>query len=141
MNSLFLRFIAVAFFMYGLASLSAAEPKSRPLTDRETTILQEPIAIGKTVYNAVCRYYTALRPRDYPVGPALLTESPTVELLHALGYITESELRLAQQYRIAIPPVVVKATDRLVILDTKSGELSFDTRGNITLNHSSRGRR
>lgn len=116
-----------------VAALFAAEPTRRTITATEMAALKEPINVGKGVYIAVCRYYSNRESRAYPAGPALFTDSPTIELLHAVGYIADADMQLIQRYRIGIPTVIVKPTDPVVIMQTKSGELTFDTRGQITL--------
>lgn len=114
-------------------SLSAAEPTKRAISNTEVTALKEPIAVGKRIYFAVRRYYDKQPSRVYPTGLALFTDSPTIELLHAVGYISDSDFGLARQYRVAIPPVIVKPTDAVVLMQTRLGELSLDASGHISL--------
>jgi hypothetical protein len=98
-----LRFAIALAFISCVVSSSCAEPVRRALTAAETAALQEPIELGKRVYNALYRYLDPPQPRVPNTGPDVLTGWPTVDLLHAVGYIADSDMRLVRQYRVTIP--------------------------------------
>jgi hypothetical protein len=64
----------------------------------------------------------------------LFTTCPTINILHAVGYLNDSDTKLAEQYHVVISPTYFgKPKEPLVTLQTKYGELNFDLRGKITL--------
>lgn len=58
---------------------------------------------------------------------------PTVDVLHAIRYIPDSDMRLIQQYHVVVAAAIAKPTDLVLTLQTKSGELGFDASGQMTL--------
>jgi hypothetical protein len=84
----------------------------------------------------LCRYLDHPPTRLALTGPDVVTGYPTVNVLHAVGYITDSDMRLVQRYHVSIAAAVFKPEDPTVMMQTKLGEVRFDARGQITLlNH------
>jgi hypothetical protein len=138
MRVFLLRLALAIASMFCVVWASSAEPARRELTAAETAALQEPIDLGKRVYAALCRYWSSSKPVEGAARyPDLVTASPTVDLLHALGYIADSDMKLTGQYKVVIPPVVgEKPMAPVVAMQTKYGEISFDIRGEIRLQSS-----
>ncbi len=118
------------------AALFAGEPTTRrPLTAKESAALQEPTTLGHRILNALSRYSKASEPPKIPAGLDLLTRVPTIEVLHAGGYISDSDMPLTHRYLATLQPIPPDAprTQPLLTMQTDRGELIFDTRGNVTL--------
>jgi hypothetical protein len=60
---------------------------------------------------------------------------PTLEVLHAGGYISDSDMSLARRYQAArqLIPANSPPTQPLLTMQTDQGELIFDTRANVAL--------
>ena len=116
-----------------VVSLSSAEPSRRALTAAETVALREPIELGDIVHHALYRYFDPPQPFLPLTGVDVVTRCPTVDVLHVMGYITDSDMRLVEQYRVSIATVISKPTDSVMTMQTKFGEISFDARGQIAL--------
>jgi hypothetical protein len=64
----------------------------------------------------------------------LLSRTPTIDVLHAAGYITDSDFTLAAGYRATPQPVPAnQGLATRLTMQTHRGELLFDTRGDIKL--------
>jgi hypothetical protein len=114
----------------------AEQPTIRhPLTAKEATALQEPAALGHRMLSALSRYSQASESLKVPPEFDVLTRLPTIEVLHAVGFISDSDMRLTRRYQPALLPIPPNAapTQPLLTLETDRGELIFDTRGNVTL--------
>ena len=113
----------------------ADQSTSRPLTAKETAALQEPIALGGRILAALSRYSTASEQVKVPPEYDVLTRVPTIEILHAGGYISDSDMPLTHRYPLALQfiPAEAPPTQPLLTMQTDSGELIFDTRGNVSL--------
>jgi hypothetical protein len=107
----------------------------RPLTGKESAALEEPTALGHRMLTALARYSKASEPVKIPTEFDVMTRTPTIELLHAAGYISDSDTLLSRRYRVVLQLIPAEAppTRPLLTMQTDSGELIFDTRGNVTL--------
>ena len=64
----------------------------------------------------------------------LLTRTPTIHVLHAVGYLSDSDFALAQRYRATPQPVPAnQGLATRLTMQTDRGELLFDTQGDIKL--------
>ncbi len=122
-----------AAFALCLASVCLAESSPRALNVAEATALNEPIELGLRIHRALSRYFDHEPLRHPGGGVDLLTGWPTLNVLNAVGYISSSDMRLAQKYRVAIAVANFKRTDPALTMETKLGKISFDLRGEITL--------
>ena len=121
-----------------LISLSVAfgsEPTTRSLTSDEAKALRQPTAFGERILAEVSRYKKASEGIKIPTEFDVMTRAPTIDVLHAAKYISNSDMVLAHRYQATLQPVPATAspTHPLLTMQTDRGELVFDTRGNITL--------
>jgi hypothetical protein len=119
-------------------SVSAAfgsEPVARSLTSDEAKALREPTALGERILVQVLRYTKTSEGIKIPPEFDVMTRAPTIDVLHAAGYISESDRVLAHHYQATLQPVPANATPThaLLTMQTERGELIFDIRGQITL--------
>ncbi len=65
----------------------------------------------------------------------LLTRTPTIDVLHAAAYISDSDYALARRYGATPQPIPGNGTmpRPLLTMQSNRGELVFDTRGRVTL--------
>jgi hypothetical protein len=114
-----------------------ADQPGRSLTPEETTALRQQITVGRHLLAALSLYSRASAELNVPIGDSLSTHAPTIEVLHAAGYISDFDFSVAQRYR-AMPHPVPADQDvaTRVTMQTDRGELIFDTRGSITLRQS-----
>jgi hypothetical protein len=112
-----------------------SEPAARSLTSDEAKALRQPTALGERILAQVSRYRKASEGIKIPLEFDVLTRAPTIDVLRAAGYITESDMTLAHRYQATLQPVPANArpTHPLLTMETERGELIFDTRGEITL--------
>ena len=114
----------------------ASQPiTGRPLTAKEAAALREPTALGHRILTALSHYPKASEEAKVPTGLDLLTQVPTIEVLHAGGYISDSDMSLSHHYHAALQPIPAGApqTQPLLTMQTDRGELVFDTLGDVTL--------
>jgi hypothetical protein len=121
--------------LIAMGSVFADQPTTHPLTAKEAAALQEPIALGHRILNALSRYAQTSEPPMIPAELDLLTRVPTIEILHAAGYISDSDMPLAHRYLATLQPIPPGApsTQPLLTMQTDRGELILDTRGTVTL--------
>lgn len=128
---------AVILTVLLLTSIACAEqPARRPLTAPETTELEQPIALGRRILEAWSHYYeVTYHSRPVPVGVDVITNTPTLELLHAAHALSDSDFALCLRCHATLHPVPVGAAKDAPILTlrTSRGEVVFDISGNITL--------
>ena len=124
-------------------SVAVADQPGRPLKPDDMKALQQPVAVGRRILDALSQYSLAA----YEVNGesanmwsrgmdrlGLLTRTPTIDILHAAGYISDSDFALAQRYRATPQPVPVnQGLATRLTMQTHRGELLFDTRGDIAL--------
>jgi hypothetical protein len=128
------RLTCIAALIACLGSVSAAEPATRPLTARETLALRVPLDLGYRLHDALYRYFTRDRPPlRLQSGVDVVTGWPTPEVLHAIGYIADSDMPLIRRYRVSIATATFKLTDPVLTMQTRLGEIRFDARGDIAL--------
>ena len=124
-----------AFFV-GVALAFADEPTTRqPLTTVDAAALEEATALGQRVLTALARYLAVSRPPNISGGSDLLARTPTIEVLHAIGYLSDSDIALSNQYHATLYPVPPEpaATQPVLTMHTDRGELIFDAGGNVAL--------
>jgi hypothetical protein len=65
----------------------------------------------------------------------VMTRMPTIAVLRTGGYISDSDMPLSHRYQVVLQfiPAEAPPTQPLLTMQTDSGELIFDTRGNVTL--------
>jgi hypothetical protein len=125
-------------------SFARADQPSRSLATDETKSFHVQIALGQRIVAALARYSKAAYEENGESSNmwtrgiselGLLTRTPTIEVLHAVDYIADSDYALARQYHAASHPVPAgaPATQPLLTMQTDTGELFFDTRGLVTL--------
>lgn len=121
--------------LIAVGSAFADQPITRPLTAKETVALHEPVALGGRILAALSRYSKASEQVKVPTEYDVLTRVPTIEVLHVGGYISDSDMPLTYRYQVVLQliPAEAPTTQPLLTIQTDSGELIFDTRGNITL--------
>jgi hypothetical protein len=119
---------SVAVFI-SFAGFALAQPAPHSLSPEDTEALREPLALGQRIIAAASKYS---KPSDFakmPNGPALLTQVPTIEILHAARDISDADMLLARRYRATLHP----ANQPLLSMETDRGELEFYGRGGVTL--------
>jgi hypothetical protein len=119
-----------------VSSVFADQPTtSRALTAKESAALEEPIAVGHRILTALSRYSKASDQVQLPPELDVSTQGPTIDILHAGGYISDSDMPLTRRYQVVLQLIPAEAppTQALLTMQTGSGELIFDTRGNVTL--------
>ena len=122
--------------LIAVSSAFADQPTTRrPLTAKEPAALEKPITVGHRILTALSRYSKASDQVQLPPELDVSTQVPTIEILHAGGYISDSDMPLTHRYRLALQLIPAEAppTQPLLTMQTDSGELIFDTRGNIAL--------
>jgi hypothetical protein len=140
--SLDLRILPIALFVS--LSIALADQPPRPLTSQEMKVLQRQITLGRRIVTALARYSKAAYELNGESANmwtrginqlGLLTRTPTIEVLHAAGYINDSDDALARRYRATPKPVPADVTmaQPLLTMQSERGELVFDTRGDIAL--------
>jgi hypothetical protein len=114
----------------------AQNQQSRALSTTESVALREPIAVGKRIIAALSRYPVASGSTTRATADrSLLTRTPTLDLLHASGYISDTDFAFSHSCHATLQPVPAGASaDHPVLrLQTASGELIFDARGEVTI--------
>ena len=136
-----MRVFGIALFI--ALTVASADQVPRALTPYEMKALHSQIALGRNIVSALGQYSKTIYELNGEsgnmwnrgmTGLGLLTRTPTVQVLHAAGYITDFDLVLAERYRATPQPV--PTTQRLatcLTMQTDRGELLFDTHGNITV--------
>ena len=121
--------------LIAVGSAFADQATTRPLTAKERASLHEPVALGGRILAALARYSKASEQLKVPTEYDVLTRVPTIELLHAGGYISNSDVSLAHRYQAApqIIPANSPPTQPRLTMQTDWGELVFDTRANVAL--------
>ena len=121
--------------LIAVGSAFADQPTTRPLTPEETVALDEPIAVGGRILAALSRCSKASEQMKVPPEFDVLTRVPTIEILRAAGYISDSDASLARRYKAApqLIPANSPPTQPLLTMQTDQGELIFDTRAHVTL--------
>ena len=118
-----------------VSSAFADQSTTRPLTTEQIVALQEPVALGGRLLAALSRYAKASEQVKVPTEFDVSTRVPTIELLHASGCISDSDVTLAYRYR-AVPqliPANSPPTQPMLTMQTDRGELIFDTRAKVAL--------
>jgi hypothetical protein len=137
-----MRLFGIALFI-SLSGAVADQP-GRSLRPDEMKALQQPIAVGRHILNALSQYSNAAAHEANGESAnmwsrgmnqlGLLTRTPTIEVLHAAGYISDSDFTLAQRYRATPQPLPAnQGLATRLTMQTHRGELLFDTRGDIAL--------
>jgi hypothetical protein len=124
------------FLLITIGAAFASQPiTSRPLSAKEAAALREPTALGRRILSALSHYPKASEQAKVPTGLDLLTPVPPIEVLHACGYISDSDISLSHQYHATLQPIPSGApqTQPLLTMKTDRGELVFDTLGDVTL--------
>jgi len=121
-----------------LISVSVAfgsEPAARSLTSDEAKALRQPAALGERILAEASRYTKASEGIKIPPELDVLTRAPTIDVLHAAGYIRDSDMALAHRYQATLQfvPASARPTHTLLTMQTERGELIFDRRGNVRL--------
>jgi hypothetical protein len=117
-----------AFCTVVLIAASAAVAGSQPA-------VTEAMELGQRVLKALFEYPNPSVRMNVLRGRDLLTALPTIEVLHAAGYISDSDMSLCHRYHVALHPIPAGAsqTQPMLTMETDRGELVFDTSGNCTL--------
>jgi hypothetical protein len=136
-----MRLFGIALFI-SLSGAVADQP-GRSLRPDEMKALQQPIVVGRHILDALSQYSNTAREASGESANmwsrgmnqlGLLTRTPTIEVLHAAGYISDSDFTLAQRYRATPQPVPAnQGLATRLTMQTHRGELVFDTRGDIKL--------
>jgi hypothetical protein len=136
-----MRLFAIALFIS--LSIAVANQPGRSLRPDEMKALQQPIAVGRHILEALSQYSNAAHEVNGESANmwtrgmgqlGLLSRTPTIDVLHAAGYITDSDFTLAQRYRATPQPVPAnQGLATRLTMQTHRGELLFDTRGDIKL--------
>ena len=107
----------------------------RASTPKESAALEEPIALGHRILTALARYSKASEQVQVPAEFDVITRMPTIAVLRTGGYISDSDMPLSHRYQVVLQfiPAEAPPTQPLLTMQTDSGELIFDTRGNVTL--------
>ena len=124
--------------------MALADQPSRPLTPQETKTLERQITLGRRIIAALNQYSKAAREVNGESANmwsrgvtefGLLTRTPTIDVLHAAGYLNDSDNGLARHYHATPQPVPRNATmaQPLLTMHSELGELVFDTRGAVTV--------
>jgi len=127
---------AVSFTLLISVSVAfASEPTTRSLTSDEAKALRQPTVLGERILVESVAVQEASEGIKIPTEFDVMTRAPTIDVLHAAKYISDSEIVLAHRYQATLQPVPATAspTHPLLTMQTDRGELVFDTRGNITL--------
>jgi len=123
--------------LIAVSSAFADQPTTtrRPLTVKESAALEEPTALGYRILTALARYSKASEQVQVPAEFDVMTRTPTIAVLRAGGYISDSDMSLSHHYQVVLQfiPAEAPPTQPLLTMQTDSGELIFDTRGNVTL--------
>jgi hypothetical protein len=126
---------SVLFLMAGI--LSAEQPAARrALTAADSAALEEPISVGRRVIVGLTHYCAETPTVTYSGGgPALLTGTPTVEILHAYRYVSDPDFAVCRRYRatLHIVPTDAPATQPLLSMQTSRGVLVFLLSGEAAL--------
>jgi hypothetical protein len=125
-------FLVSVFAVIGFA-LAGQPAADHPLTVEASAALREPVALGQRILAALSRYSSAPKRGDIPTGGSLLTDNPSIEVLHAGGYIGDSDMTLAARYKATLQaiPAGAPATQPMLTMTVHGGELIFDTQGNV----------
>jgi hypothetical protein len=126
------------FLVLLLVSLAFAEqpPTRRALTTADAAALEEPVSAGRRVILGLAHYLEKMPAITYGGGgPALLTSTPTVEILHAYRYVTDSDFAVCRRYRATLHtvPPNAPATQPLLTMQTPRGVLVFPLNGEVAL--------
>ena len=116
-----------------LIPVSAREPSTRPLTAEEMNAIREPIELGDRIYRALYRYLDKEHLRIPLTGPDVVGSYPTVNVLHAAGFITDADIRLSERYHVSIAAVIFNSKDPAVMIQTVIGEVIIDARGQMSV--------
>src|SRR5258708_3759808 len=117
--------------LIAVSSAFADQPAARrPLTAKESAALQEPITLGQRILAALSRYSKTSERIKVPTEFDVMTRTPTIEVLHAAGYVGDSDMPLSHRYQVVLELIPPEAppTQPLLTMQTGSGELIFDTR-------------
>jgi hypothetical protein len=134
------RALCVALFI----SLAVAEggELTRSLTRQETRDLQSEITVGRRIVVALAKYSKSAsemygRTTSGLTELSLLTRTATIDVLHAAGYLSDSDTALARRYDAMPQQVSAIATSEqpLLTMHSKLGELVFDMRGTVTVRY------
>jgi len=136
------RWLCVALFISFAVAL--ADQPSRPLTRQETKTVERQITLGRRILAALAEYSKAAHEVTGESASmwsrgmtelGLLTRSPTIDVLHAAGYLTDSDHALARHYHAMPQHVPANATTAqpLLTMHSELGELVFDSRGAVTV--------
>jgi hypothetical protein len=111
-----------------LIAASAAVAGSQPT-------VTEAMELGQRVLKALFEYPKPSLRMNVLRGRDLLTTLPTIEVLHAGGYISDSDVSLCHRYHVALHPIPAGASQAqpMLTMETNRGELVFDTSGDCTL--------
>src|SRR3954464_9507718 len=131
-----MRLVAVfSLIVVGTTACVGQPSEGRPLSSEEETALREPVSLGQRILTALSNYPKASEQPKVRTGLDLTTKMPTVEVLHAGGYITDADASLSSRYKASLHPIPNGAphTQPLLSMRIDRGELVFDVDGNITL--------
>ena len=132
------------FAVFIAFAISLADQPPRSLTGEETRALQQQIALGRRIIVALTRYSDAIHEANAESSDmwargmgalGLVTRTPTMDVLHAARYITDSDQALAHRCHATPQPLPAGApvTQPLLTMQCDRGELVFDTQGAVAL--------
>lgn len=126
---------SVLFLLAGF--VFAEQPAARrALTPADSAALQEPISVGRRVILGLTHFCAESPTVTYSAGgPALLTGTPTVEILYAYRYVSDSDFAVCRRYRatLHIVPTDAPASQPLLSMQTSRGILVFLLSGEAAL--------
>jgi hypothetical protein len=136
-----MRWLVALFISFAVA---LADQPSRPLTPQETKTLERQITLARHILAALAKYSKAAHEVNGESANmwsrgmnelGLLTRTPTIDVLHAAGYLNDSDNALARHYHATPQHVPGNATmaQPLLTMHSELGELVFDTRGAVTV--------
>ena len=130
-----MRAVYPAFFVVVALAFADQSTTRQPLTTADAAALEEATTLGQRVLTALARYLAVSQPPNISEDRDLLTRTPTIDILHAIGYLTDSDIALSNQYRATLHPVPPEpaATQPVLTMHTDRGELIFDASGNVAL--------
>ena len=127
---------ALLILLLIVASLALADPPAGyRLSPTEKAELKEPLALARRIIAARYRYSKASERVRVPAEYDVMTRTPTIEVIHAAGYISDSDALLSYRYRVVLQLVAPGAAlgQAVLTMQTNRGELMLDKLGNAAL--------
>jgi hypothetical protein len=131
-----MRTVCSAFVLTASLMLAQQPPVHRALTTEDAVGLNEAVSVGHRVLVALRQYSDDMPAADrIEVDRALITRTPTVEILHAYRYVTDSDFAACRRYHATLHPVPSEApaTQPLLSMQTDRGILVFQISGEVAL--------